>query len=90
MEQLAHDLYMDRTGLYRKLTAALDKTPTLFIRSIRLKRAAALLCEEKYSISEIADLVGFSTSSYLSKCFQEEYGCKPSEYVKKIRGEITA
>ena len=90
VEQLAHDLYMDRTGLYRKLTAALDKTPTLFIRSIRLKRAAALLCEEKYSISEIADLVGFSTSSYLSKCFQEEYGCKPSEYVKKIRGEITA
>jgi len=83
VEQLARDLYMDRTGLYRKLTAALDKTPTLFIRSIRLKRAAALLCEEKYSISEIADLVGFSTSSYLSKCFQEEYGCKPSEYAKK-------
>jgi AraC-like DNA-binding protein len=78
VEQLSRDLYMDRTGLYRKLIALLDKSPSLFIRNIRLQKAASLILEGKLSISEISDRVGFSSSSYLSKCFQEMYGCRPS------------
>ncbi len=85
VEQLSRDLCMDRTGLYRKLISLLDKSPSLFIRNIRLQRAAALLLEEELSISEIAEKVGFSSSSYLSKCFQEMYGCRPSEYAEKSR-----
>lgn len=80
VEQLSKDLCMERSGLYKKLTALLDKSPSLFIRSIRLKRAANLIVEGKMSISEIAEYVGFSSSSYMSKCFMEEFGCKPSEY----------
>lgn len=86
VENLSRDLNMDRTGLYRKLITLLDKSPSLFIRNIRLDKAAALLIEGEHNVSEIADQVGFSSSSYLSKCFQEKYGCKPSgyaEYVKK-------
>ena len=64
---------MDRTGLYRKLTSLVGKTPTGFIRSVRLKQAACLL-DKGYTVAEVADMVGFSTSSYLSKCFQEEFG----------------
>lgn len=83
VEQLSKDLCMDRTGLYKKLNALLDKSPSLFIRSIRLKKAAALLREGQMSISDIAAAVGFSSASYMSKCFQEEYGCKPSEYAAR-------
>jgi len=39
-----------------------------------------LLRNGTMNISEIAEAVGFSSSSYLSKCFQDKYGCKPSEY----------
>ncbi|MGC4231998.1 MAG: two-component regulator propeller domain-containing protein [Niabella sp.] len=85
VEQLSRDLYMDRTGLYRKLVALLDKSPSLFIRSIRLQKAAQLILEGQFSITEIADRVGFSTTSYMSKCFQEMYGCRPSEYAEKVR-----
>ncbi len=85
VEQLSRDLCMDRTGLYRKLIALLDESPSLFIRNIRLRRAAQLLQEGNLSIAEIAEQVGFSTSSYLSKCFQEMYGCRPSEYVEKSK-----
>ena len=76
---------MDRTGLYRKLITLLDKSPSLFIRNIRLEKAAELLLEETLNISEITDRVGFSSSSYLSKCFQERYGCKPSEYAQNAK-----
>lgn len=83
VEQLSRDLCMDRTGLYRKLIALLDKSPSLFIRNIRLQKAAALLLEGELSITEITEKVGFNSSSYFSKCFQEMYGCRPSEYAEK-------
>ena len=80
VEQLSRDMCMDRTGLYKKLTALLDKSPNVFIRDMRLERAAELIREKDMNISDIAEQVGFSTHSYMSKCFQEKFGCKPSEY----------
>ena len=53
VEQLAQNLCMERTGLYKKLTALTNTTPVAFIRSIRLHRAAALLQEGKQSVNEI-------------------------------------
>jgi AraC-like DNA-binding protein len=85
VEQLSRDLCMERTGLYRKLVTLLDQSPSLFIRNIRLQRAAQLLAEGKLSVTEIAERTGFSSSSYLSKCFQEMYGCRPSEYTEKAK-----
>lgn len=83
VEQLSRDLCMERTGLYRKLVALLDQSPSLFIRNIRLQRAAQLILENRLSITEIAERTGFSSTSYLSKCFQEMYGCRPSEYAAR-------
>ena len=80
VEQLAHDLCMERTGLYKKLTALTNTTPVAFIRSIRLHRAAALLQEGKQSVNEIAERTGFSSPSYFTKCFKKEFGVLPSEY----------
>ena len=80
VEQLAQDLCMERTGLYKKLTALTDTTPVAFIRSIRLRRAAALLQEGKLTVNEIAERTGFSSSSYFTKCFKKEFGVLPSEY----------
>ena len=54
VEVLSRDMGMDRTGLYRKLVSVVGKTPTNFIRSIRLKRAAQLL-EEGHTVAEVAD-----------------------------------
>ncbi|MDE6143067.1 MAG: AraC family transcriptional regulator [Muribaculaceae bacterium] len=85
---LSRDLCMDRTGLYRKLTALLDRSPSLFIRDIRLRNAARLLEEGKLSITEISELTGFSSTSYMSKCFQERYGCRPSDYAEKNKGNV--
>ena len=78
--QLARDLCMERTGLYKKLTALTDTTPVAFIRSIRLRRAAALLQEGKFTVNEIAERTGFSSPSYFTKCFKKEFGVLPSEY----------
>jgi AraC-like DNA-binding protein len=53
------------------------------IQIIRLKRAAQLLQEGKYLISEVGYMVGFSNPSYFTKCFQKQFGIKPGDYIKK-------
>lgn len=80
VEQLAADLCMERTGLYKKLTALVEQSPVAFIRSIRLHRAADLIARGGTTIADVAQHTGFSSTSYFSKCFQREFGCKPSEY----------
>ena len=82
VEAWSRDMGMERSGLYRKLVAVVGKTPTNFIRSVRLKEAARLL-EEGYTVAEVADMVGFSTANYLSRCFQEEFGVRPTQYLKE-------
>lgn len=81
VEQLSKDLLMDRTGLYRKLMAIVGQTPTDFIRSVRLKKAAQLL-EKGVPVTEVVEKVGFvySSTGYFAKCFYDEFGVKPSQY----------
>lgn len=81
VEKLSKDMNMDRTGLYRKLSAITGQTPSEFIRTIRLKYAAKLL-EKGIPVSEVADRVGFGSTSYFTKCFQEDFNVKPSQYFK--------
>lgn len=83
VEQLSRDLCMERTGLYKKLVTLLNQSPSLFMRNIRLKHAAELLAAKEGSVAEIAMRTGFSNASYFSKCFQEVYGCRPSEFTGK-------
>ena len=84
VEKLSSDMAMDRTGLYRKLMAIIGKTPSAFIRSTRLRRAAELM-RKGYSVSDAAYSSGFGTAKYMSRCFQSEFGMKPSEYIEKNR-----
>lgn len=83
VEQLSHDMCMERTGLYKKMTAMVEQTPSAFIRSIRLQKAMDMLQSGDYTVSEVAQRTGFSTTSYFCKVFTAEYGENPAEYLKK-------
>jgi signal transduction histidine kinase/DNA-binding response OmpR family regulator/ligand-binding sensor domain-containing protein len=80
VEKFSDDMNMDRTGLYRKLVALTGLSPTGFIRTIRLKKAADMLTSTSVPITEIAEESGFSSVSYFTKCFHEAYSKTPSQY----------
>ena len=81
VEDFSGEMFMNRVTLYRKILSITGKTPLEFIRSIRLKRAAQLLEKSGMTIAEIAYEVGFNSASYFTRCFKEEYGKTPSEYL---------
>ena len=66
--------------LYRKIKQLTGKTPVEYIRSIKMKKAAILLSNGTFSVSEVMYLVGFSNPSYFSKCFHTEFGKAPKEW----------
>jgi transcriptional regulator GlxA family with amidase domain len=76
------EIGMSRMQLFRKLKALTNQTPSEFIRTIRLKRAALLLKKNFGNVAEITYEVGFNNLSYFAKCFRELYGVSPSEYTK--------
>lgn len=84
VEDLSSDVSMHRMNLYRKLQSLVGMTPSEFIRTVRIKRAARILSERpEISVSELSDLVGFNTPKYLTKYFKEMFGCSPSQYAKR-------
>lgn len=84
VDALADMMNMSRATLYRKVKSISELTPNDFIRLIRLKKAAELLREKEYRINEIAFIVGFSSSSYFSKCFYKQFGVLPKDFSSNI------
>ncbi len=82
INRFAREIGLSRSQLHRKLQGTLNQSASEFIRSLRLKKAAAMLSAQAESVSEIAFLVGFKNNSYFSKCFKEQFGMSPSEYSK--------
>ena len=84
VEQMASDVGMHRMNLYRKIQSLYGMTPSEFIRTMRLKRAAQILtADPNLTVSEVADMVGFNTPKYFTKYFKELFGVLPSQYNRK-------
>lgn len=72
-------LHISRSKLYYKVSSISGESPKEFLRQYRLELASTLLSEGKMNVSEVADAVGFNSSSYFSKAFKKKYGVLPSE-----------
>ena len=79
VEDIASELALSRVQLYRKVKAVTGCTPVDLLRKSRLTKARQLLVESDLTVSEIAYRVGFTSPSYFTKCFKDEYGTVPGE-----------
>ena len=80
---LCEQLQINNKQMYRKLKQLTGLSPVEYIKSIRLKKAAMLLNQNKFTVSEVLYMVGFSNPSYFSKCFQAEFGKTPKQYAEE-------
>ncbi|GAB3659582.1 two-component regulator propeller domain-containing protein [Echinicola sediminis] len=83
VNELADVLCMSQSSLLRKIKGISEMTPNGYIRLVRLKKAAEMLQEAQYTVTEISEKVGFNSPSYFSKCFQKQFGELPKDFSKK-------
>ncbi len=86
VDSFIREMGMSRSRMHRKLKALTAQSSSEFIRTIRLKRAVALLEKSQMSIEETAFAVGFNTTAYFTKCFKTLFDQTPSDYVKTHQG----
>ncbi len=87
VEKLSDLCGMSQINMNKKLKSLTGETTNVFIRNIRLKRAAQLLKTGRYSVADITYEVGFSDLKYFRTCFKKEFGHSPSDYSKMHREE---
>ncbi len=86
IETLTSELGTSKSTLYRKVTANTGLNINEYIRVSRLKKAAEMLSSQKYRISEVAYMTGFSSPSYFATCFQKQFNVSPSAFLKNLKG----
>lgn len=87
VDDMVEEMGMGRTVFFNKLKTLTGLSPVEFIREMRIKRAAQLIEETKYNITEVTYMVGMNDSRYFSKCFKNTYGVTPSDYRRQRTGE---
>lgn len=86
-DQLAKELFVSRRQLHRKIIALTGHGPGEFIRATRLKKAAQMLIENKFSVTQIAYEVGFGSPAQFTRAFSKHFDCLPSEFKDKYKNQ---
>ncbi len=82
IEEFNDEIGMGDTQIYRKLKALTGKSPSRYIRSLRLAKARKMILNKDGNINEIAYSVGFSSPQYFARCFKEEFGYPLSKQIQ--------
>ncbi|THU40225.1 response regulator [Niastella caeni] len=80
VDDLSRALLVSRAAVYKRIFVLTGKTPTEFIRLVRLQRASQLLEKTKMTVAEVAYETGFNNPKYFSKYFRAHFGVLPSVY----------
>ncbi|PWV45389.1 hybrid sensor histidine kinase/response regulator transcription factor [Chitinophaga sp. S165] len=80
VEELSRNMSMSRSNLHKKLKSLSGYVPNELIKLVRLKHAAKLLVDGEHTVAEVAYMTGFSSPSYFSKCFLQQFKVSPKEY----------
>lgn len=88
IEMLSGELGLSRAQLFRKVKAKLGVSPVDLIRQIRMQKAQQMFRRTDLSVSEVAYSVGFSSSSYFSKCYKDYFGVAPKQQLRQDKSSI--
>ena len=85
LDEMASRMHVSSSTLYRKVKANTGMNVNEYVRLCRLKRAAELLATRQYRVNEVADMLGFSSSSYFAATFQKQFNVSPSAFLKGLQ-----
>ncbi len=83
VEELAGELAMSRSTLYREIKKATGFSAAAFVKEVRLQKARQLLeAKAVVRLNELSDSIGFATPSYFAKMYYNRFGKNPKEYLR--------
>ena len=86
LDQLAEESHMNKFYLSHAFKRQYGISPINYMISRRVEESKYLLAETDLSMSQIAQLLGFSSLSYFSQVFRRTQNVTPMDYRKNARG----
>lgn len=84
IEELCSKFAISRSSLQTVFKNNLNTSPKKYINDLKLSKSKELIKENKYTISEIAFMLGFNSIHYFSRSFTQHYEISPSEYAQTV------
>lgn len=81
ISDFSKEMGLSRTLLYSKFSSVTGYTPNDFIKIVRMNKAISYFKEKKYSINEVAFMVGFEEPAYFSTSFKKIFGKSPKQFI---------
>ena len=82
--EICQQFSLSRSSLQLLFKSAVNQSPKKYISDMKLEKSCQMLRENKYTVSEIALKLGYSSIHYFSNAFNQKYHISPSEYAKRI------
>lgn len=82
MAQLAKEAALSRSAFFDRFTRAVGVAPMEYLLAWRMEIAKDLLRRDELSVSEIAERVGYGSTSAFSIAFSRQVGRAPSRYAR--------
>lgn len=80
LAHIASTLAVSRMQLYRRIRELAGVSPSEYIRSVKLDRAAHLLRTTELTVQEVMYRSGFNNKSYFYREFTQKYASSPKEF----------
>ena len=83
IDRLCAGMGMSRTGFYNRMKELTGKYPSEYVLTFKMERAEELLTSGRYSVTEVADMLGYCDAKYFGKKFKGFYHVCPTEFIKE-------
>ena len=85
VKSIAEELEISESYMIAEFKNETGKTPAIYLREVRMKKAASLLKSTEEEISKVSNLVGISDANYFVKLFKTCFDMTPKEYRKLFK-----
>lgn len=73
-----------KTRIYKIFCESTGQSPMEYYMDLKIKEAKKLIREKNYSVSQISDMLGYSSVHIFSRAFKKAVGMSPTAYGKSI------
>lgn len=90
LKDMAQELYISPNYLSDQFKKHTGMKFSDYLLEVRMEKSQQYLKDIRYSVGEVAELVGFSDARYFSSTFRKRYGMTPLEYRRQYANEAMA
>ncbi len=76
---LAQMLYISEERFGHLFREGIGQSPLQYVKEIRLRKAAYLLKTGEYTVTEVANAVGYCDYNHFGRSFRKRFGCTPNQ-----------